>query len=270
VDKLITESELSLYYRDEGQGSPVVLIHGFSEDGGIWDQLTGPLKNSCRLLIPDLPGSGRSSLLPGTPSIEALAEVIRLLLDREKIGKCILIGHSMGGYITLAFAEKYPERVRAFGLFHSTAYADSEEKKATRRRCIDFIHKNGAEAFIRQSTASLFSASTRTERPELIDEMISRYAGFSPDALSWYQEAMISRPDRIAVLQSFPGPVLFIIGAQDQAVPPEHSLQQCHIPRLSFVNVFELTGHEGMLEEIDRSNSSLHSFLNFVIHSSHE
>lgn len=267
---MIVDNDLSLYYRDEGVGSPVLLIHGFSEDGGIWEQQTDLLKDKYRLLIPDLPGSGRSSLLTGEPSIEALAEAIRLLLDKEKIGKCVLIGHSMGGYITLAFAEKYPERVSAFGLFHSTAYADSEEKRATRRKSIDFIRKNGAAAFVRQSTANLFAGSTQTARPELINEMIDRYSGFSPDALAYYQQAMINRPDRVAVLRSFAGPILFIIGAGDQAVPPEHSLQQCHIPRLSHVHILGSTGHEGMLEEVGRSSACLHSFLNFVIHSSHE
>ena len=99
----------------------------------------------------------------------------------------------------LAFAEKYPDRVTALGLFHSTAYADSEEKKTGRQKSIEFIRNNGSAAFIRQSIPNLFSAYTREYHPDLIDGIVSRYSGFSSDSLIAYYEAMIARPDRTAV-----------------------------------------------------------------------
>ena len=115
-----------------------------------------------------------------------MATVIKDLLDQLKIDQCTLIGHSMGGYIALAFAALYPERLNAFGLFHSTAYPDSEEKKATRRKAIDFIRANGSAPFIRASTPNLFSAYTREHRPQLIETTISQILGFRtriPDRL---------------------------------------------------------------------------------------
>ena len=174
---------------DIGSGTAVVLLHGFAEDGTTWDNLAGPLSTHCRLIIPNLPAS---------TSIEDLATAVKALLDHLGIDKCIMIGHSMGGYIALAFAEKYPDRLTALGLFHSTAYPDSEEKKAIRRKSIDFIRKNGADLFIRQSTPGLFGQYTHQHHPQLIDAMIDRYATFSPDTLiAWYQ-AMITRPDDLA------------------------------------------------------------------------
>jgi len=279
VDKKIVDDTTPLFYKDEGSGFPVVLLHGFAEDHTIWDIQVEHLQTSCRLIIPDLPGSLRSTI-PQTHtsgdvsagsttthvSMESMAESVLSILNHENIDQCILIGHSMGGYITLAFAEKYPDRLKAFGLFHSTAYPDSEEKKAARRKSNDFIRNNGSAPFIRQSIPNLFAAATRTGRPDLIGTMIDRYSGLSPDSLIAWYEAMIRRPDRTAVLKDATTPVLFVIGKEDQAIPPEHTLQQSHLPSLSHIHILHHSAHMGMLEEPDLSNNILQSFLNFVRH----
>jgi pimeloyl-ACP methyl ester carboxylesterase len=259
----------TLFYRDTGNGPAVILIHGFAEDGATWDNMAGPLSACCRLIIPDLPGSGRSSALlttgPAAPLfIEDLAAAVRALLDHLDIEKCIMIGHSMGGYIALAFAEKYPDRLTALGLFHSTAYPDSEEKKAIRHKSIEFIRKNGADLFIRQSTPGLFGQYTQQHRPELIDAMIDRYTGFSPDSLIGYYQAMITRPDRTAILREFHGPVLFIIGEEDTIIPLQSALEQSHLPAVSHIHLVKNTGHEGMHEAPGPCNDILHDFINFV------
>ena len=264
MDKTITRGPHTLFYRDEGSGPPVILLHGFAEDGSIWNKQTEQLKANYRLLIPDLPGSGHSSALTDETSMEKMAEELLLLLDREDLQQCVLIGHSMGGYISLAFAEKYPERLKGLGLFHSTAYADTEEKKSARRKSIEFIRKNGSSAFIRQSTPNLFAPGTRNDHPELINEMIDRYSSFSPDSLVYYYEAMIRRPDRTAVLERAKNPVLFVIGNHDQAVPPQQALQQSHIPTLSHIHILNHSGHAGMLEEPGQSYRILQSYLNFI------
>jgi pimeloyl-ACP methyl ester carboxylesterase len=100
-----------------------------------------------------------------------------------------------------------------------------------------------------------------------MNELIDRYSGFQPESLIYYLEAMIRRPDRVSVLQHFTGPVLFIIGEQDKAVPLEHSLRQCHIPALSQVSILENAGHMGMLEDGQRSNRILQIFINFILYS---
>jgi pimeloyl-ACP methyl ester carboxylesterase len=281
VDRTIAYKSSILHYREEGEGFPVLLLHGLAEDGTLWDTQMDFLRKDYRLIIPDLPGSGRSLLPdgdrssnPGTPSpfgiapsIDELADAVKTLCDKAGVGQCILIGHSMGGYVALAFAQKYPDRLRALGLFHSTAYPDGEEKKASRRKTIDFIRKNGSSAFIRQSIPNLFSENSREKHPELIKGLIDRYSGFQPEALIYYQEAMIARPDRTSVLQHFAGPVLFIIGGQDNAVSLDDSLRQSHIPTLSQIFILENTGHMGMLEDPSRSNRFLQSFINFTLHS---
>ncbi|WP_431211369.1 alpha/beta fold hydrolase [Puia sp. P3] len=281
MDKKIADGTNTLFYREEGSGLPVVLLHGFAEDGAIWSNQSDYLRSGFRLIIPDLPGTGDSiptsysSASSPTPtsqssaaniSMESMAENVLTILNHEGIDKCVLIGHSMGGYATLAFAEKYPDRLKGFGLFHSTAYPDSEEKKSARRKSIDFIRNNGSAPFIRQSTPNLFAAGTRTSRPDLIQSTIDRYSGFAPKALIAWYEAMIRRPDRTAVLRDAATPVLFVIGKDDQAVLPEQTLQQSHLPSLTHIHILQRSAHMGMLEEPDKSNGLLQSFLNFVIH----
>jgi pimeloyl-ACP methyl ester carboxylesterase len=263
VDKTIEQNDATLFYRDLGSGTPVVLLHGFAEDGGVWNMVTKGLSAKIRLLIPDLPGSGQSQL-PATTTIESMAAALKGILDREGIERCILIGHSMGGYITLAFAEAYPERLLAFGFFHSTAYADTEEKKAGRAKSIAFISEHGAAPFIKESIPNLFAPETREVRPGLVEDMISRYRGFSTDALAAYLEAMMRRPDRVSVLAQSAVPVLFIVGEKDQVVLPAQALSQVAVPAISYLRILPKAGHMGMLEEPAAGAAIIQSFVNFI------
>lgn len=240
--------------------TPLVLLHGFAEDSSIWDRQKEYLKDKYHLIIPDLPGSGNAPLTSDT-SMEGLAATVKARLDAENIEQCIMVGHSMGGYVTLAFAELYPDRLKAIGLFHSTSYPDTEEKKAARRKSIEFIQKNGAAPFIRQSTPNLFSEKSRNEHPQWVSDLIRRYSNFNPDALIRYYEAMILRPDRSHVLNNFSRPVLFIIGRQDGAVPLKASLQQCHMPSIAYIHILEDAGHMGMIEAGDKAGHILDNFL---------
>ena len=253
-----------LFYRDLGNGHATVLLHGFAEDGSVWNQQAETLSADCRLIIPDLPGSGRSSSITPPTSIEDMATSVKVLLDTIGIEKCLLIGHSMGGYVGLAFAGLYPDRLSALGLFHSTAYPDNDDKKATRRKAIDFIRTNGASPFIRQSTPNLFSATTREQRPDLIATTIEKYSSFVPESLIAYYEAMIGRPDRTAVLKDFTCPVFFLMGEDDTVVPLQQALQQCYLPQISHMHIVKNAGHMAMLEAPEKSTQLLQDFINFV------
>lgn len=256
-----------IVYRLEGKGKPIVLLHGFGEDGNIWNEQVKALKEKYCVIIPDLPGSGQSETLDGKCTLDDYAEVVKAIADeiifktgKENFDQFCLIGHSMGGYITLAFAEKYPGFLNSFGLFHSSAYADDEAKIATRKKGIDFIKKNGAKAFLKTSIANLFSEQTKKEHLELISQLFDIAKNITPTALIQYYEAMILRPDRTSVLQSFTKPVLFIIGKHDTAVPLETSLQQCYLPAISSVHILQHSGHMGMWEEEKLSTSYLEKF----------
>ncbi len=260
MNKEIQITGKKIFYRVTGEGNPVMLVHGFGEDGTVWKNQVEFLKDKFRIIIPDLPGSGKSELIENR-SMEGMAEVLHQIIHEEDIDQCVMIGHSMGGYITLAFAEMYWNHLTAFGLFHSSAYADSKEKIATRQKGIEFINENGAFAFLKTATPNLFSPLTKAENPGLIDKQINSLDNFSPAALVSYYEAMINRPDRTAILLQATVPVLFIIGKYDNAVPPEDSLQQCHLPEKSYIHMLNRSGHMGMLEEPQQSNQILEKFL---------
>lgn len=258
-----------IFYRLEGNGKPVFLVHGFAEDGNVWNKQFETLKQNNLLIIPDLPGSGSSQMLDGNSSIEDYAEVLKRLADKiilsneeEKNASFCMIGHSMGGYITLAFAEKYPQLLNSLGLFHSSAFADTEEKIATRKKGIEFIQKNGSEPFLKTSVPGLFCEQTKKEKPELVSQLMEIAKTISPEALVQYYHSMINRADRTNVLKRFNKPVLFIAGKFDSAVPLRISLEQMSMASISVIHILQHSAHMGMLEEVDLSNSFLQNFLN--------
>lgn len=263
----ITHQSAQIFYRTIGAGKPVVLIHGFGEDGNIWSNQIEFLKAHFRLIIPDLPGSGRSDVT-NNMSIEGMADIVKKIISREAEVLPIqqaqgfsLIGHSMGGYISLAFAEKYPAQLSSFGLVHSSAFADNEEKKATRLKSIGFIKKHGAHEFLRSSIPELFTETWAADNRKIVDDLVEKSKSFSDEAIIKYYEAMINRPDRTAVLKKFSKPILFIIGEHDKAVPFEHSMQQCYLPAISHVHILRNSAHMGMLEETGKVNDALLHFL---------
>jgi pimeloyl-ACP methyl ester carboxylesterase len=207
------------------------------------------------------PLPGHDANQQGVSRQSGASEVDGLPTGKVGMGRAILIGHSMGGYITLALAEKYPERLKAFGLFHSTAFADSEEKKEARRKGIKFIQQHGSYEFFKTSTPNLFAPATKEERGHLVTEQIEAVRNVAGAALVNYYESMIKRPDRTAVLKNSQVPVLFVMGRFDNAVPLEDVLKQCHLPQLSYIELLHNSGHMGMVEETERSNKVLTEFI---------
>jgi pimeloyl-ACP methyl ester carboxylesterase len=265
MNKEITIAGKKLFYRVSGNGRPVMLVHGFGETGDVWDKQVAFLKGDYKLIVPDLPGSGQSVIIEDM-SMEGMAETLKAILVAEyskeplKGGFC-LIGHSMGGYVALAFAEKYGEMLNGLGLFHSSAFADTEEKKAARKKGIAFIEEHGAFEFLKTSTPNLFSPGFKAESPELVDEFVQSLNNFLPESLVLYYESMIKRPDRSAILKKSSTPVLFIMGEFDNAIPLQDGLKQCHLPERAYINILHQSGHMGMMEETDKSNRLLKEFL---------
>ncbi|MES2003205.1 MAG: alpha/beta hydrolase [Bacteroidota bacterium] len=285
MQKIFTYQSTNIAYTLQGSGTPVVLLHGFGEDSRIWDEQVLFLQKHCTLIVPDLPGSGKSGLLSletgdwsleygkSTPdsrlqspvsivSIDDYADVIHALLQHENIASCILLGHSMGGYIVLAFAEKYASMLTGFGLVHSTAFADSEEKKQVREKAIALIEEYGPHPFLKNTIPNLFGKLFKGVHPEKMDLLIEQGKAFSKEALQQYYRAMMHRPDRGHVLKSNYLPVLFVIGTEDIAAPMEDVLKQVSLPNISYIYVLQGTGHMGMWESAEKLNQLLLVFIN--------
>jgi pimeloyl-ACP methyl ester carboxylesterase len=147
------------------------------------------------------------------------------------------------------------------GLFHSTAYPDSEERKAIRRKAMESIKAHGAHEFLKTLVPNLFSSQSKESNPAQIQQVLASTENFSSQALIAYYEAMMQRPDRTAVLDNSEIPVLFIAGMYDGAIPMDDVLQQCHLPLKSYFHILALSGHMGMIEEKDKANSILNHYL---------
>ncbi|GIV33894.1 MAG: alpha/beta hydrolase [Chitinophagales bacterium] len=262
MEKTFTFNKITGYYQDRGSGLPVVLLHGFGEDGAVWDYVAEHLQSDCRVIIPDLPGYRHSALPSEQMSIEWMADFVFAILENERLFNPVIIGHSMGGYVTLALTEKHPDLPSKIGLFHSHAFADDEEKKKSRQRAIELIQQKGTEPFIDELYNNLFSPRYVVQNADKVTQMKKRAYLCPAETLTGGLRAMMQRPDRIHVLQSFHKPILFILGKQDKAIPYEKSLQQCQYARVSQVHLFEESGHMGMLEEPDKAVQVTREFIN--------
>lgn len=245
----------------------IVLLHGFGEDHKIFDNQKKALAPYYHILTPDLPGSGVHNHFAWNDeevSIEWLAEWVHQYLIGEAIASCIMLGHSMGGYITLAFAEKYPEILNAWGLIHSTAYADTDEKKNIRRKAIEFIREKGAHTFLKTAIPNLFGKEFATRHKELIVALVEDAKQFTPEALILYYEAMIARPDRSKVFEKTLLPVLMVAGQEDLAAPLHDLLKQALLPKVCHFHVLKSTGHMGMLEKPNEMSDIILNFMKTI------
>ncbi|MTI29275.1 alpha/beta fold hydrolase, partial [Xanthovirga aplysinae] len=235
----------SLNYSESGKGFPVVFLHGFCETHEVWKAFEEQLAYHFHVLCPDLPGFGKSKPLKEGFGLEEVAESIHLWLKDLEIEECILIGHSLGGYVSLAFAEKYSDMLRGFGLFHSSAFADDEEKKQVRNKTIQFVQKHAVDKFIEPFVPELFYRKRRKFLQEEIEKVIQIGITTPKESLIAYSKAMRDRKERIHVLEEFSRPVLFIAGDEDKAVPLEKTKAQAFLPKQHEVHILAQTGHMG-------------------------
>jgi len=259
----ITLNDRKVAFQLAGKGETVVLLHGFCEDRRIWMEVEEELhRYNFRTLSIDLPGFGNSDLLQQVhPSIEDYAADVYAVIQHIKLASCFLLGHSMGGYIALAIAEKYPVLIRGLGLLHSHPYSDTDEKKADRQKQIKFIEETGHLLYIKQLIPKLFTPRFSSSNPFTLDTLIHRASGTNERGLIDALTAMISRPDRTAVLQKCSVPVLFIIGKDDTTIPTTASLAQILLPEISSIHLLDKVAHMAMLEASRQTQLIIRNFL---------
>ncbi len=248
-----------------GSGKVLVFLHGFCESKEVWEAFCQPFRESYRVIAIDLPGFGKNTAPRPSYSMEEAAAYVNKVLKALEIKKCLLVGHSMGGYVALAFAEKYSSMVSGLCLFHSSALPDTKEKKATRTKTIKFIKKNGVSVFMDSFTAPLFSPTKRKYFAKEIKMLTTIGKETRQEAVLGAIKGMRDRKKRIKVLKDARYPVLFIAGKDDQAVTVEQTLAQCYIPANSTVVFLAKTGHQGMFEKPMETRNALRSFAANII-----
>ncbi len=256
----INAAKVSSFIQKRGQ-IPIVFLHGFCEDSSVWNDFLSDFSDYYVVCI-DLPGFGKSDTQNCT--LADMASIVNSVLKDINIKNCILIGHSMGGYVALEFAKMYPEKILGLGLFHSQPFADSVEKKDNRRKSIDFIHKNGSIHFVKQLVPQLFAPRFGSKSSLTISKLVLTASLYHKNGIVNALESMINRVDNQDVLKGATFPVLFIVGVEDRAIPKENNYRQLIFPDVSVIHILNGVGHMGMFEAKKECVSSIKSFLDFV------
>jgi len=248
-----------IHFYQEGDGQPLILIHGFCETGEMWRGFSASLGSSNSVYAIDLPGFGMSPLDSDRITLEEVAVQIEEWMHDQDIKNPIIIGHSLGGYVALSLLELLGNHIKGIGLFNSTSFADPEKKKAMRNKALSFIEKKGVAKFVDSFVPQLFPENRRKELAKQIQVAVKDAHRSSLNGLLAYTQAMRDRPDRSSILAHFQGKKLMIAGTKDSAVPIEDSRKQKEL----FTHYHELEGmgHMGMIEEKEKTLNLLQSFL---------
>lgn len=254
-------------YQSTGKGNTLVLLHGFLESLNIWNDFTKELSKKYRVITIDLPGHGQSDCLADVHSMELMAESVKAVLDFLKVKECVMIGHSMGGYVTLAFVELYPDMVRGFGLFHSHPLADSPEIKQRREATIQAAkqdHIHFVNNFVSNFIPNLFAQEPINRFNSEISQLIQKAQRMSKEAIISAMAGMRDRKERLSVIENAQVPFLSIIGKQDFRIPYENALLQAGKSHYAEITVLDNVGHMGFIEAKQETLLTVQCFLKKV------
>jgi pimeloyl-ACP methyl ester carboxylesterase len=253
----MTSQALATFTLHDGGGLPLVLLHGFPLDHRMWAACAAHLPPGTRAIGVDLPGAGHSDLDGYQPSIEHAADWVYRTMVAAGEGNAVVVGHSMGGYVALALAERHPGFVAGLGLVNTKSTADTDEARAKRLRIAAAAESSQTVDAVLGMPADLVGATTTERRRHLFPVLDSWIRAQSPAGVAWAQRAMASRPDRTAVLERFAAPVAVVVGTEDTITPlaeAEHMVQAAGAPSAHSGGDAALTlvpgvGHMSALED---------------------
>ncbi len=248
----------TIFYTDEGKGQPVILLHGFLENSKIWQPFLPELSKKNRVICMDLLGHGKSDCLGYVHTMELMAEIVEALIASLNLLKPTIIGHSMGGYVALAYAEKNPDNIAGFCLMNSTAYPDDTEKQKNRDRAINAVKQNH-KTFIKIAISNLFRPKNRTIFSVAI-EAITKDALKTPlQGIIAALEGMKIRKDRTSILQ-YPGiSKMLIAGKNDPILNYSQLIKQTENTDTKLVTLAD-----GHMSHIENSKDFLIYIMHFI------
>jgi len=256
--KTLIFKNTTISYSDYGKGTAVVLLHGYLENQGMWQEFIPELSKKNRVITIDLLGHGQTECLGYIHSMEDNADAVHQLLSELRIRKAVLTGHSMGGYVALAFAELYPEIVKGLVLVNSTSRADSEERKVNRDRAIKAVKKDYT-SFVRLSIGNLFSENNREKLADAIEKVKTEALKTPLQGIVATLEGMKIRKDREVLLHFSPYPILLVLGKKDPVLNYEENIEQIENTNVKLVTFPD--GHMSPIENHDDLKKVLLEFL---------
>lgn len=260
--RTLTVDGRTVHYRDEGRNNTktLVLLHGFLQNLDVWSSYVLSYMNQLRVITIDLPGHGLTDTFCDVHTTEFMADIVKEVLNAAGVDQCVVVGHSMGGYVALAFAERYPYTVRGLGLVNSHAMADSTSQREGREEVCRQAQENVA-SYIVGFVASLFDESRRAAMSQEINDLQSQCLRTGAASVVAAQQGMMRRPSRIGVLQQLDVPVYFVYGKNDPRIPIELAVTQTLLPRRAEVLLLSDVAHMAFLEEREYLKPRLLSFV---------
>ncbi|MBB1151019.1 MULTISPECIES: alpha/beta hydrolase [unclassified Myroides] len=225
IQKSLIYKNIPINYYDSGKGNALIFLHGFLENAKMWTDYMDHFSAKYRVISLDLLGHGETGCLGYIHTMEDMADAVHAVVSQLKLKKVTLIGHSMGGYVSLAFAELYPDMVKNMVLINSTARADSPERVENRNRAIDLIKRN-APVFINMAINNLFSDSIRPLHQKAIDHTREEALKTPTQGVIAALEGMKTRIDREVLLHFAPYSIAFVLGKDDPVMPYEETREQ--------------------------------------------
>ena len=256
--KQIQFKNTQISYSDTGKGNAIVLLHGFLENKEMWDFYVFEFAKKNRVIAIDLLGHGKSDCLGYVHTMEDHADAVHAVLSELRIRKAIFVGHSMGGYVSLAFAELYPENIKGLILLNSTASADSEERKINRDRAVKAV-KQSFVNFISLCIANLFSENNRDRLASEIEKVKKEALKTPLQGIVASLEGMKIRMDREVLLHLTPYPKLMVLGEKDPVLPYLETIEQLENTKVELV-----TFPDGHMSYIENQEELLKVLLNFI------
>jgi len=247
----INVKDIQLAYDRRGKGTPLVLLHGYPLDHHLWDDVVPLLEDTFDVIVPDLRGFGESTIADSSPTVEDYASDIAGLLDYLGIQKTAIVGHSMGGYVALAFARHYPDRLTGLGLVSSKVLADPPDRKEGRHKSAKDVSENGIDSVVATMTPK-FTA----------DEKLQAFARSSmeqpqPAAYIGALNAMAERPDSTPLLASLEVPMVVVHGTSDALIPVDRAREvKAALPQAHLVEIAGV-GHMPMMEATEQTAAAL-------------
>ncbi|MDR1197966.1 MAG: alpha/beta hydrolase [Prevotellaceae bacterium] len=260
MDFFITANGIAIRAGDTGKGKAIVLLHGYLETMEVWENTITELSKKFRVIAFDLPGHGFSGFSKDATTVEFMADCIKSLLDKLNVPECFIVGHSMGGYVALAFAKKYSETAKALCLFSSTPNADTEQKKLDRDREIELIKAGKLELILKTSIARGFADMNVKKFDEEIFAIEDTATISDTDGITACLQAMKMREDMNDFMKTIQHKTLFIFGKYDNYITFDAAESIIQKYPDATACILENSGHSGFIEEPEKSIKILSEF----------
>lgn len=258
-EKSIKFKSINVSFTDEGKGKVVLFLHGFLGSKEVWSSFSKELSKTQRVVTIDLLGHGNTDCLSYVHTMEEMAEAVESVVAHLKLRKYFLVGHSLGGYVSLAMAENNPDNLKGLIMFHSSAKADDKQRKIDRDRVARIVKIN-AELFINEAIPNLFNTKLKPYKRG-INSVKKIAMKTSKQGIVAALEGMKVRLDREVVLKFAPYPVLFIIGKEDNILPYEDLVVQSSRSENGSCLLLEKVGHMGFLEAEKETYAAIKKFV---------